>query len=55
MTHRIAKKVRVKRSVLIRQATRDPLKRLQEKELELLDRRGYLARPDAEKLPEPAP
>ena len=46
--NRVAKKARVNRSALIRQALRDYLKRLQKKELELRDRSGYLARPDSE-------
>ena len=46
--NRVAKKARVNRSALIRQALRDYLNRLQRKELELLDRRGYLAHPDSE-------
>ena len=40
-----AKRQKVNRSVLIRQALQDHLKRLQQSELEERDRRGYLAQP----------
>jgi metal-responsive CopG/Arc/MetJ family transcriptional regulator len=43
-----AKRQKVNRSALIRQALRQHLKRLREMELEEQDRRGYLARPQRE-------
>src|SRR4051794_32321141 len=43
-----AKKQKVNRSPLIRQALRDHLKRLREQELEEQDRRGYTAQPQRE-------
>ena len=44
-----AKRQKVNRSALIRQALRQHLNRLHELELEDQDRRGYLARPHREK------
>jgi metal-responsive CopG/Arc/MetJ family transcriptional regulator len=44
-----AKRQKVNRSALIRQALRRHLNRLHELELEDQDRRGYLARPQREK------
>jgi hypothetical protein len=43
---RAAKRIRLNRSALIRDALREHLKRLQIRELELRDRRGYQERPD---------
>jgi metal-responsive CopG/Arc/MetJ family transcriptional regulator len=43
-----AKRQKVNRSALIRQAVQEHLKRLRDLELEELDRRGYLARPQRE-------
>jgi metal-responsive CopG/Arc/MetJ family transcriptional regulator len=43
-----AKKRKVNRSVLIRHALAEHLRRLQELELEEQDRRGYLAQPQRE-------
>jgi len=43
-----AKRHKVNRSVLIRQALRGHLKRLRDLELEEQDRRGYLDRPQTE-------
>jgi metal-responsive CopG/Arc/MetJ family transcriptional regulator len=43
-----AKRQKVNRSALIRQALQQHLKRLHELELEERDRRGYLARPQRE-------
>ena len=43
-----AKRRKVNRSALIRQALREHLKRLRELELEEQDRRGYLAQPQRE-------
>lgn len=43
---RAAKRVRLNRSALIRDALREHLKRLQIRELELRDRRGYREHPD---------
>ena len=40
-----AKRQKVNRSALIRQALRDHLKRVREQELEEQDRRGYMAQP----------
>jgi metal-responsive CopG/Arc/MetJ family transcriptional regulator len=45
---RAAKRQKVNRSVLIRQALQGHLRRLHELELEDRDRRGYLARPPGE-------
>jgi metal-responsive CopG/Arc/MetJ family transcriptional regulator len=46
-----ARRRKVNRSALIREALHEHLKRLQARELEELDRRGYLARPqDAEEV-----
>jgi len=42
---RAARRRKVNRSALIREALHEHLKRLQARELEELDRRGYLARP----------
>ena len=41
-----ARRARVNRSALIRKALREHLKRLQTKELEARDRKGYLEHPD---------
>jgi metal-responsive CopG/Arc/MetJ family transcriptional regulator len=41
-----AKRVRVNRSALIREALREYLKRLETRELEARDRRGYKEHPD---------
>jgi len=41
-----ARRARVNRSALIRNALREHLKRLQTKELEARDRKGYLEHPD---------
>ena len=41
-----AKRARVSRSALIREALREHLKRLGVRELEARDRQGYMARPD---------
>ena len=43
-----AKRQKVNRSALVRQALQDHLKRLRELELEEQDRRGYLAQPQRE-------
>jgi metal-responsive CopG/Arc/MetJ family transcriptional regulator len=43
-----AKRQKVNRSALIRQALQQHLKRLHEMELEAQDRRGYLAQPQRE-------
>jgi len=43
-----AKRQKVNRSALIRQALQEHLKRLREMELEEQDRRGYMARPQRE-------
>ena len=43
-----AKRHKVNRSALVREALRQHLKRLHELELEERDRRGYLARPQRE-------
>jgi metal-responsive CopG/Arc/MetJ family transcriptional regulator len=43
-----AKRQKVNRSALIRQALQQYLKRLREMELEEQDRRGYMARPQRE-------
>ena len=45
---RVARKAKVNRSALIREALREHLRRLKNKELEEQDRRGYLAHPDSE-------
>ena len=42
---RAARRVRVNRSALIREALREHLKGIKTRELELRDRRGYLKRP----------
>jgi len=42
---RAARRRKVNRSALIREALHEHLKRLQTQELEALDRRGYLAQP----------
>ncbi len=42
-----ARRARVNRSALVREALREHLKRLQTRELEARDRRGYLQRPEA--------
>jgi len=44
----VAKRHRINRSVLIRRALREHLKRLHELELEEKDRRGYAAQPQRE-------
>ena len=44
-----AKRQKVNRSALIREALRQHLKRLRDLELEAQDRRGYLAQPQREK------
>jgi metal-responsive CopG/Arc/MetJ family transcriptional regulator len=44
----VAKRQKVNRSALIREALREHLKRLRERELEAQDRRGYEARPQRE-------
>ena len=44
-TDRAARRRKVNRSALIREALHEHLKRLQARELEELDRRGYLAQP----------
>jgi metal-responsive CopG/Arc/MetJ family transcriptional regulator len=44
-----AKRQKVNRSALIREALQQHLKRLREMELEERDRRGYLAQPQREK------
>jgi len=50
-TDRAARRRKVNRSALIREALHEHLKRLQARELEELDRRGYLARPqDAQEV-----
>jgi metal-responsive CopG/Arc/MetJ family transcriptional regulator len=41
-----AKRARVNRSVLVRDALREHLKRLKTRELEARDRKGYLEHPD---------
>jgi metal-responsive CopG/Arc/MetJ family transcriptional regulator len=41
-----AKRARVNRSVLVRDALREHLKRLKTRDLEARDRRGYLEHPD---------
>ncbi len=41
-----AKRARVNRSALVREALREHLKRLETRELEARDRRGYEERPD---------
>jgi metal-responsive CopG/Arc/MetJ family transcriptional regulator len=46
-TNGAAKRARVNRSSLIRQALREHLKRLRACEIEARDRRGYRKRPDA--------
>jgi len=43
-----AKRQKVNRSALVRQALQEHLKRLRERELEEQDRRGYLAQPQRE-------
>jgi metal-responsive CopG/Arc/MetJ family transcriptional regulator len=45
-TDRAAKRARVNRSALIRDALREYLKRLETRELEARDRMGYEERPD---------
>jgi len=45
-TNGAAKRARVNRSALIRDALREHLKRLRTRELEARDRQGYLRRPD---------
>ena len=47
--NRVAKRVRVNRSALIREALREYLTRLQIRELEAKDRRGYEKYPQDEK------
>lgn len=42
-----ARRARVNRSALVREALREHLKRLQTRELEARDRRGYQQHPDA--------
>jgi metal-responsive CopG/Arc/MetJ family transcriptional regulator len=42
-----AKRARVNRSALVREALREHLKRLRTRELEARDRRGYQEHPDA--------
>jgi len=42
---RAARRKKVNRSALIREALHEHLKRLQTQELETMDRRGYLAQP----------
>ena len=42
-----ARRARVNRSALIREALREYLKRLRTRELEVRDRRGYQQRPEA--------
>ena len=42
-----AQRARMNRSALVREALREHLKRLQTKELEARDRRGYQRQPDA--------
>ncbi len=42
---RVARRRKVNRSALIREALHEHLKRLQTQELEAMDRRGYLAQP----------
>jgi metal-responsive CopG/Arc/MetJ family transcriptional regulator len=41
-----AKRARVNRSALVREALREHLKRLETRELEARDRKGYLEHPD---------
>jgi metal-responsive CopG/Arc/MetJ family transcriptional regulator len=43
-----AKRQKVNRSALIREALREHLKRIRQRELEERDRRGYLAQPQRE-------
>lgn len=43
---RAARRARVNRSALVRRALRDHLKRLETKEMESRDRRGYRLQPD---------
>jgi metal-responsive CopG/Arc/MetJ family transcriptional regulator len=45
---RQARKTKVNRSALIRDALREHLQRVRQKELEEQDRRGYLKHPDSE-------
>ena len=45
---RTARRTKLNRSALIREALRDYIKRLQIRELERLDREGYERRPDTE-------
>jgi metal-responsive CopG/Arc/MetJ family transcriptional regulator len=45
--NRAAKRVRVNRSALIREALREHLKRLHTREVEARDRRGYAEHPEA--------
>jgi metal-responsive CopG/Arc/MetJ family transcriptional regulator len=47
-TDAAAKRHKVNRSALIRQALQEHLKRLRERDLEERDRRGYLAHPQQE-------
>ena len=46
-TNGAAKRARVNRSALIREALREHLRRLRVGEIEALDRQGYRRRPDA--------
>lgn len=46
-TNGAAKRARVNRSSLIREALREHLKRLRAREIEARDRQGYQRRPDA--------
>jgi metal-responsive CopG/Arc/MetJ family transcriptional regulator len=46
--NRQAKKTKVNRSALIRDALREHLQRVRQKELEEQDRQGYLKHPDSE-------
>ena len=46
-TNGAAKRARVNRSTLIREALREHLKSLRAREIEARDRRGYQKRPDA--------
>jgi metal-responsive CopG/Arc/MetJ family transcriptional regulator len=45
-TEGAARRARVNRSALVRQALREHLKRLRTRELEARDRKGYLEHPD---------
>jgi metal-responsive CopG/Arc/MetJ family transcriptional regulator len=47
VTNGAAKRARVNRSSLIREALREYLERLQAREIEARDRRGYERRPDS--------